>query len=300
MAYSAIQGNPIYVDLLTAANNTGWSQNGAIATHVSCNAGLITLLQGGGVVAGNTYQVSYIVSSISGGYVQLRAGGASGVARTSSDIYVENITPVTNGVIQFYSNANCTLTAFNIMDVTDDIGTTIAYSVKSSKWSDFRTFYPDFAQSLYTDFFSFKNGAMWRHQNGGEGRCNFFGVQYGSRIRFSTNQQPTISKTFLSVDYQANQLLTAPSGGIETATGQVSELIAEDFVQADWGDGNVVYEVEGIYKANFMRDMTVDIVNGPQLKGNWMTIDLVNASPSLPLNVFSTEVSYVHSYSNTR
>jgi len=62
----------------------------------------------------------------------------------------------------------------------------------------------------------------------------------------------------------------------------------------------VVYAVEGIYKASFMRDMNVDIVNGPQLKGNWMTIDLINASPSTPLNVFSTEVSYTHSYGNTR
>ncbi len=46
--------------------------------------------------------------------------------------------------------------------------------------------------------------------------------------------------------------------------------------------------------------MNVDIINGPQLKGNWMTVDLVNASPSLPLSVFSTEISYVHSFSNTR
>ncbi len=298
--YTAIQGNPITVDLLTAANFTGWSQSAGIATHVSCMAGLITLPTAYPIVAGGVYQISYIVTSVGSGYVQARLGGVSGVARTTADVYVETLTAVANGVVQFYANGNCSITAFNISNVKVETGTTIAYSAKTKKWSDFRTYYPEFGVSLYTDFFTFKNGAMWKHSNGTSARCNFYGVQFGSRIRFSTNQQPTISKTFLSVDYQANQLLTAPSGGVVTAAGQLSELIAEDFIQADYGGGNVVYEVEGIYKASFMRDMNVDIVNGPQLKGNWMTIDLINASPSTPLNVFSTEISYCHSFANTR
>jgi hypothetical protein len=110
------------------------------------------------------------------------------------------------------------------------------------------------------------------------------------------------TKTFLSVNYQANQLLVTPSLGINTSTGQKSELINVDFEQQVLTDGAITvicYEVEGLYKGSFMREFP-DLVNGNPLKGNYLTMGLETTAPSGILVLFTTEVSYNHSYQNIR
>lgn len=299
MSYSALQDTPIVINLLTAANDNGWTQDGVTATHSSCNDG-VTTNDSYPLFAGQSYQVSYAVLSISDGYVQVQSPGSNGAEQTTANLYVETITPTSNGFVDFYSNANCQIQAFNIQNITPDPGNTIAYSAKTKKWSDFRSFYPDYGWSLYTRSITAYRGNLYTHDNGSDDRCNFYGTQFTSSIKFSTNQQPTIPKTFLSINYQANQLLITPSTGVTTSLGQVSNLVSQDFLQAQYNDGSNLYTSEGFYKASFLRDMNVDIISGDPLKGNWLQIDLVNTSPSSPLSLFSTEIIYAHSYGNTR
>jgi hypothetical protein len=84
MSYTALENTPIVVNLPTAAKDTGWSIDGNIATHESCNAGYILLL-GNPLIAGHTYEVSYSILSLSGGHVQLYAGSQGGIVRTAMD-----------------------------------------------------------------------------------------------------------------------------------------------------------------------------------------------------------------------
>lgn len=301
MSYTALENSPIIVNLLVAANDTGWSVDGTVANHDSCNSGYIKLSTLS-LISGDTYQVSYSVLSITGGYVQLFAGTTGGIQRTTAGNYVETIT--TNGTeLSFFSNANCSVKAFNIRNTITDTSNsqkhTAAYSSTINKWTSFYTFAPDYGISLFTNTFTMNQGILYIHQHNSPNRCNFYGVQYVPTIDFATSQQPTIAKTFISVNYQANQLLIAPSG-IATSTQQLSDLNAQDFVQASYNDGSQAFSVEWLYQASFLRDMNVDLINGPQLKGNWMDIQLQATSPSTPMDLFTVEVNYVHSYQNIR
>jgi len=302
MGYTALQGQPIFVNLLQAAADTGWTVNGSIATHSTCNSGSISLLNYN-VIPGQKYTVTFQVLSISSGYLQLVIGSVGGAQVTTSGFYTQQITASTTGV-SFFSNANCQVELFNIQVVPPKVSTyqqnTIAFSEITDKWGSWYTFVPDIGRSLFENTYLFNQGIMYAALNGSDSRCNFFGQQFPSTIKFTTNQQPTISKTYLSVNYQANELLVTSPSGINTANGQVSELIPTDFVQQTYSNGAQTFQVEGIYKASFMRDMQVDIVNGDILQGRWATVELTTQSPSNELQLFTTEICYTHSYANTR
>ncbi len=303
MPYTAVENQPIFIDLTQLAISSGWTVNGTVAHHDSCVAGPIYIINYP-IVAGQTYTYSWQVLDISSGYVQANLGTAQGAPQTvAGDVITETVTAAgSNPQMFFYSNGTCDIQQFTISQVAQQTSptqqNTISFSEKTRKWGSFYSYIPDNAFSLFTDTFSFYHGNMYLHEQGQYERCNFYGIQYPSTIFISTNESPTLAKTFLAVNYQANQLLIAPS--IETSTGQNSVLFPGNFLQATYNNGDEVYSSEGLYKASFLRDMTVDLYNGAQLKGNWLTMALVTTSPSTPMNMFSSEINYVHSYQNIR
>jgi len=294
MGYSAIQYQPIAVTLTTEANSTGWSVSGPVATHSSCQAGNITLLSYP-VTAGHIYQISYQILNISGGYVQANLGGEVGISRTTTGLFVETITATYNGYVLFYSNANCSIQAFNISDKTQQAGTTLAYNPSQEKWSDFRDYYPDWGISLYEQSLVAGSGAFYVSNNGQAGSNTYFGgVSYPSIIQLVCNGQPKEVKTYKSLSVQSDQLWVTTVGGITTSLGQISDLEDLDFVKgilSDSSGSTTIYTKEGVYSAQFLRDKNTDLLNGDKLKGNWALITLTTGTGNLPVALFTVEVN---------
>ncbi len=292
MSFTAIENTPIVVDLLMQANTTGWTQDGTNAVHQSCNSGS-TILTTYPVMAGVEYQISYIVLAVSGGNVQPRSPGFNGTARTTSGLFVENLFPTSNGFISFYSNANCTITGFNIKPVVTTPGITVVYSAGDKKWSDFRTFYPDFGWSLYTRTITAYQGQLYSHINGGSDTNNFYGEQFQSSIKFVEAKDAGLIKEFQMLSYQANMLLITTLNGIQSSLGQISTLIDTDFIKQELEDGALevtVYQNDGVYSASFLNDENECIVNGSSLRGNFLIVELITVDGSTPLTLFSVGI----------
>lgn len=301
MSYSAVQGQPIFVDLLAVADDTGWSIDGNTATHVSCNAGKLRFIRGG-TTPGMIYTVTFQVLSISGGILTPVIGGTAGSNITTPGFYQITLTATTTDS-WFYSDCDCAIADFYIVPQESIISqfqqNTIAFSELTDKWGAWYTKVPDIGGSLFENTYEFDRGVMYVSEHNSESRGNFFGVQYPATIFLTTNQQPSLAKTFNSINYQSNMLLVSPSL-IATSLGQASTLEAVDFEQVQYNDGSIGYTSEGLYQAYFLRDMNIDLVNGDPLKGSWLSIGLQTASPSNVLNLFSSEIIYVHSYQNIR
>lgn len=301
MGFTALQDTPIQVNLLQQCNTTGWSEDGVNATHDSCNAGSI-ILNAYPVFGGNQYQISYIVISISGGYVQSQSPGSNGVENTAPGLYIETLSPNSAGFISFYSNANCVITGFNIQRVSNAPGLTIVYSATNSAkrgmaiWSDIRTFYPDYGWSLYTRTIVANNGSLWAFDNGDTGGStnNFFGTQFQSSIKFVEAKNPEVIKDFEALTYQANQLLTSTIDGIRTSIGQISSLIDTDFIKQFLKDDDlevILYQNDEVYSASFLgNENDENIINGGGLRGNYVIIELITADGSTPLTLFSISI----------
>lgn len=291
---TAIENNPIIVHLPDAANLTGWSQDGVIATHTACNSGYITNLSYT-PIAGHTYQVSYVLPTITGGLLRCEIGTAQGASQTGVGLHVETIVAAgSSPQVRFFSDANCTLTKFNIRDITDGTGATIVYSIQNAKWSDRRLMYPDWGLSLFERTITMYNGDVYTHQNGtADSRNNFYGVQHQSSIKFVENKNSATIKAFQSLNYQANTLFITTTDGITTSLGQVSELIDTDFLKDTLNDGISqvnIYDKDSVYAACFLRDKNEDINTGSPLRGNWAMIELITVDGSAPVILFTAQV----------
>ena len=302
MPFTAVENNQIQIDLVTQCNYTGWTLPlDGTAVHSSCVSGNI-ILNAYPVTGGKTYQISYLITAISGGNVQSMSPGSNGTAYTTTGLKVETLTPSSNGFISLYSNANCVVTAFNVNVVSNASGTTIVYSPTNSTkrgehiWTDFRTFYPDYGFSLYTRTILCYNGQMYTSDNGDtQGSTNnFFGTQYQSSIKFVEAKNPQLIKDFEALTYQANQLLITTEDGIETSLGQISTLIDTDFIKTNLAAGGLTvvgYQNDGVYSSSFLGDENDEnVVNGAGMRGNWIIIELITNDGSTPLTLFSISV----------
>jgi len=302
MSFTTLENTPIDINLVTQSVTTGWSFSGDIATHEACNAGSI-YLNGYTIEAGQTYEISYSINSITGSagvlYTQVFMGTTAGTQRITTGFFTETLLCAgSTPRLRFYSTADCTVSIFNIRN-TAEVTTAkqrnnIVYSEKNNKWSSFYTYNPDCGFGLFINLYTYKQGNLYLHENNSASRNNFYGVQYNTIINMPFNQNVTFVSTFESMSIQGNMLMITTEEGVETSLGQVSDLIAEDFTKSTLDDGVTtvtVNSVEGVYSASFMRDINSvgGIVNGDVLKGNWILVEIITTE-STKLRLFSVAV----------
>lgn len=282
MGFTTLQNTPITIDLLQQGNSRGWTIVGDSAVHETCNAGVIKLLNYP-ITAGVQYEFSYTIDYVNSGNVRPKLGNVNGIARTTAGFFTESITASTNDLLEFYSNANAKISPITIKVLTnvftEKSTSTIAWSEKYNKWASFRSYNPDTGFSLFANLFMHINGRAWVSSINSL-RNNFFGVQYKSIFKFVANEDKAQPKTFQALSYEGNKLMITTANGIETSLGQISNLIADDFLKDILDDGVTsinIYNVEGIYSAGFMKAMP-DVVNGDNLKGSHVTIELIEVS----------------------
>jgi len=282
MSFTTIQNTPITINLNQQANARGWSIVGDSAVHETCNIGVIKQ-SGYPIVAGLQYEFSYTIDYINSGLITAKLGNVNGVPRSTTGFFVETITAVNTDTLEFYSNANVKISPITIRVITNVYNekptNTLAWSEKYNKWASFRGYSPDFGFSMFINMFMSLNGRNWVSTVQSV-RNNFFGVQNKSIIKFVANQDQIQPKTFQAISYKSNKLMITTSDGIETSIGQLSNLIDGDFLKDILNDGVStvnIYSVEGVFSAGFMKAKP-DVVNGDVLKGNYVTVELIEVS----------------------
>ena len=97
--------------------------------------------------------------------------------------------------------------------LTEDVGTgssanynTLAFDERINGWTSYFTYKPTFISSLKNDFYSFKEGKIYKHYSEVDGlnRGNFYGIYSPSKITFVLNDQPSLSKNFQTVNYEGD------------------------------------------------------------------------------------------------
>jgi hypothetical protein len=127
---------------------------------------------------------------------------------------------------------------------------TLSYSESVKGWPGFFTFYPDFMIGMNQYLYTFKDGALYRH-NTNETRNNYYGEQFNSQITGVVNASPLQVKLFKTLELESDSQWTASL----VSDLQVGNIDAEYF-----------QEKEGSYFAFIRADEEVDFkmrsVNG--------------------------------------
>lgn len=275
-AYSVSSNGNIEIDLRDDYRDNGWSISGQVATHSGCNQGYITR-RGYDYKVGVPNVFKYVVSGYSSGTVRLEVGENIGADISSNGLITETFTPEEGDLIRLYSDGNLSIQILEVFTATEDTtGNTISFDETKNQWRSYWSYRPDIMMKFKSDFFSFKNGQLWKH-NTNEQRNTFYGVKYPSNIVFYVNLNPTAVKQFFTMREKSNkvwevkEIYLFPTEGKQK--GQLSRLKKNRFrlLQGDWF-------------ADFLRDMNDPrfntqlqaLMNGASLQGNVMRIEMEN------------------------
>jgi hypothetical protein len=159
---------------------------------------------------------------------------------------------------------------------------TLAFNEDINRWTTFYSFIPDFGGYIFNKYITHQNGNMYIHNTSNIYNL-FYGIQYSSTVDLVYNASPSLIKSFLGLIQQTN---TVWVGGVSTSQNQASTLLSPDFSQK-----------EGVWFASILRDSSSPggILNGDDLKGNWIKFSLANSSTA-QINLLSIDVRHIPSY----
>ena len=81
---------------------------------------------------------------------------------------------------------------------------TVTFSEESKGWICFKSFIQDSGLSLNNDYYTIKNGELWKHHSN-ETRNNFYDIQEQSFVDVLFNEQSATVKSFASMKYEGSQ-----------------------------------------------------------------------------------------------
>jgi hypothetical protein len=159
---------------------------------------------------------------------------------------------------------------------------TISFDEVLNQWESFYSYHPEWIGSLNTLLLSFKNGALWTHNN--TTYCKFYESQYDAMIEAAFNSGGNLKKTWISLTQYSNTAWDCPEITSQLSTygntPQSSLIPISNFKR-----------LEGNYHSNFFRDTNSvgGLINGSSLKGNYLIIKFrkQNASEFYFLNLVS-------------
>jgi hypothetical protein len=86
---------------------------------------------------------------------------------------------------------------------------TVSFSEKSRGWVSFKTINPENAFSLNNEYYTAKNGRLWRHHSGLVDRNSFYdfngSMNHESSITVLFNELPSVVKSFTTLNYEGSQ-----------------------------------------------------------------------------------------------
>ena len=176
---------------------------------------------------------------------------------------------------------------------------TVSFKEDIKGWVSFKSFTPENALSMASDYYSVFNGKLFKHHNEFIDRNNFYGVGYNSSINVLLNDSPGIIKTFHTLNYEGSQSKTLLNIGPNVITNggfiNSSNWELVDVVGTGWIIGGGVAEGGANSDYGYIQQIVPEIIEGKRYK---ITYDVIVASVgSLILGNHTTVASTLNSSS---
>ena len=129
-------------------------------------------------------------------------------------------------------NFNGTIDNISIKEIISS-PVTVSYKENVKGWSSFKSFIPENALSMASNYYSLINGRIYLHNNENVDRNNFYGVGYKSSINVLLNDSPGTIKTFHTLNYEGSQsrvakYLEQTKDGVTYSSQEQYNLTAKD------------------------------------------------------------------------
>jgi hypothetical protein len=193
---------------------------------------------------------------------------------------------------------------------------TISFDEDINGWDSLHSFKPQFGGSLRENYFTFKNGNIWQHYvpTTLANYCNFYGVQYSSKVTLVLNPNVSESKNFNTINYEGStgwaltELYTDSDKALSISSfvlpTNLSDLQNQLFTTSFKSKENKFY-------GTIINDTSSgqgEVVYGDSMsgvKGYYVTATLefpdpystsTSKAPSKQAELYAVSLNYVHSY----
>ena len=192
----------------------------------------------------------------------------------------------------------------------DPQSSTLSFDESVLGFPSFFSYQPDKVLSIQSSYYTFKNGALYKHYNPAQLRNNFYGTQYDSSIQFVFNPSPSSSKVFNTVNYEGSNGWEVPTFNANRSF-ELRDIISPVLSYTDGayiGDFGYTYHAgfnrkEGKYFANLVNASSPtdgEIVFGDAMTGvKGYVASVIIKSDALsrtgPMELFAVSSEYVES-----
>jgi len=229
----------------------------------------------------------YFFDVNTGTFIQDSANGMMPISDYKAKTYFRDIAQKIKDSSNVYVYAS--MDVFNayvnvtFIDTTGSIipNQTIAYHTPDNKWKTKLSYTPEYYGSNALTFVSFKDGALWEHNDQTVPRNNFYGTQHSTKVKFVANQDYLTIKNYASVAIYSNKLWSSPNIGdikVPASTGypigMESRLLSAKF---RWK--------ESVAYADYLRDANTPnfptqeaaLMGGRKLRGQVLIQEIENS-----------------------
>jgi hypothetical protein len=98
---------------------------------------------------------------------------------------------------------------------------TLSFDEESNGWTSFFSYIPNFGISLRNNFYTINEGKIWKHYINSVPKATFYNNFYKSNVTLVFNPNVSVSKSFLTINYEGTQNWGLTSFYTETDTSAI-------------------------------------------------------------------------------
>jgi len=140
----------------------------------------------------------YFVDRPRGNVLRLSGDGIERISRYGLTDFWKNNLSTHSRFIGSYDEVN------NLYNLSIPCLYTTCFDDAVNGWTTRKSWVSESALSLNNNFYTYKNGELWRHESSVAPRNNFYGEQYLSSLQCTLNEEPSIIKRFKTIGYEGS------------------------------------------------------------------------------------------------
>jgi len=176
----------------------------------------------------------YFTDRDRGAVLRLSADGLTPISDKDMISYFKYNLPNANTILGTYDENR---DSYNV--TLED--TTVSFSEKVNGWTSFKSFLPESGLSLNGEYYTWKNGDIWKHHSNAL-RNNFYNTQHESSVKFIFNDIVDEVKNFDTLNYEGTT-----SRIYEDSVGEEDQL-----VKNGWYTSSISTDLESAKVVNFI------------------------------------------------
>ena len=145
----------------------------------------------------------YFADKNRGAILRLSRDGITEISQAGMRDYFKDNLKLADKVVGSYDDSSDQYSVSLQGDNMSDGYDTLTFDETSKGWPSFYSYKPDFGFSMNKEYYTLNNNDVWKHYSN-TSYNNFYGVPYSSTIKFLANDNPSLVKNFLAINYEGD------------------------------------------------------------------------------------------------